>query len=243
MNDRAVSNVLGYVLLFAVVLSSIIVVGTVGVDQLTDARDGTTALNAEFTMTGVASAVDDVHRENVSRTSRVGLGGGSLEAGEQTTIKVDIGDDGSFELSDQTQSIVYRTGNTQIVYVAGAVFRMEEEGEVVVREPDYRVESDSAIIPIPLTEAESPGSAVSGSNAQIRLARAGSMDLKTGSNDVGIKFVTPNNDQALLWYSVLKERHGFNCDGGPPTGDTVDCSHSASDVLVRMTTTRFAVST
>lgn len=241
MRNRGVSNVLGYVLLFAIVLSSITLVGTVGVGQLTEARDSTLAMNAEHSMTGVASAVDDVHSDNVSRTSRLRLGSGSLKAGDATEVTVSI--DGSQVAPPFTaEPIVFETGDTRILYVLGAVFRLEERGETVVSAPNYGIDSDSAVVPIPLTSAWESGDAVSGSNAQVRLNRSDARKPDSGGSSVRLELDTPRNRQAQLWYSILKERYGFNC-GSPPGGDTVDCTHSASNVLVRTTTTQFELST
>lgn len=238
MDNRAVSNTLGYVLLFAVVFASIAAVGTAGVDSLTAVRDGTVSVNAENTMTGIASAVEDVHRENVSRTSRVRLGGGSLAAGETTTITVDV--DGSTEIDDlETRPIVYQTGNTRIAYVAGAVFRLEQEGEVTVREPDHRIAADGTVLSLPVTNPSSAGSSVSGSNAEVVLKRSmGTESLAQGSSSVEITIEAPNNRQATLWYTSLEDEFGDNCGGSAPTGSTLTCSQS-SPGIVRTTVTEF----
>ena len=242
MDNRAVSNTLGYVLLFAVVFASIAAVGTAGVESLTATRDATMAMNAEHTMTGIASAVDDVHDANVSRTSRVRLGSGSLEVGEQTTINVDVGTDGSVDLTQSTRSIVYRTDNTRIVYVAGAIFRMQQEGQVVVHRPDYLLSGSGTILSLPATTSLNPGTVVSGTNARVFLNRKlGSATVVTGSGtDVAIEFQTPSNRQARLWYQALDDEFSGGCGGSPPTGSTVTCTQgSSSRVVVRTTVTDF----
>lgn len=255
MHNRAVSNTLGYVLLFAVVITSLTVVGTVGVGSLEDARDGTLLMNAEQSMQGLTSAQEDLHREGVPRrTSQIRLSRGSLESGEETDIRVDIDSDVSYEFdtsvpsgSPSPRAIQYRSDGTRIVSVAGAVFRLQESGAVVVKEPNFVFRSDATIIPVINTTTADPETSMSGSGVGVILTRTGGtlVHESSVSGNIEIEIVAPTERQAELWHDVL------NDDMNPPpgltdpcsvTGDTVTCTHapnSGSTVIVRSTDIRY----
>lgn len=254
MHNRAVSNTLGYVLLFAVVITSLTVVGTVGVGSLEDARDGTLLMNAEQSMQGVASAAGDVHREDVSRTSRVRIRRGSLQPGDETTITVRVLDssDGSTTTVTKTfKPIVYRSKDVRVVYEGGAVIRQQDGGSVAIREPSYVLSQDRAIVPVVGTTPNSESSeSVSGSNAQVHLSRLDSQVKQPTTLDSGDEItvqVDTSGRRTGAWNEILESVSGPGClMSGPASGPAeVTCTINSDDtaVVVRSITIGFRLST
>lgn len=246
MTERGVSNTLGYVLLFAIVIFSLTVVGTLGVESLENARDGTVEMNAEHSMTGVANALENIHRENVTRrSSQFGLGQGQLRPGDTTEVTVTL--DGT-DVVDETEihPLVYESGDTQLVYEAGAVFRLQDSGGLVLREPNFVLENDATILPFVLTNASSPDSSVGGSDSQVTLTRRdGDVSHETGfTGDVEIEIETTDS-RADLWRDMLNDEITGGGGCSISGSDTVECTHSpnpGSTVIVRTTTVAYELS-
>lgn len=181
MSDRAVSNTLGFIVIFSLVLFSIALISTAGIQGLQDTRDATMSQNAELSMQNVADAVQDVHRENESRrTASIRLGRGTLQPGPLTTINVTVspssGDD--VELNGTFRPIVYRLDDTVIAYEGTSVIREQREGAALVREPSFVLEDDHVVVPV-VNTTNATGGTVSGSTAQLEMRRTGSRTHQT----------------------------------------------------------------
>lgn len=242
MDSRAVSNTLGFVLLFSIILFSIGVVATAGVDSIEGVRDATMSNNAGQSFQTLARDVEDVHREQVSaRTVSMRLGQGSLRRGEPTTISVDVNDNGTSEINETFTPLVYEIDDTRLVYESGAVIREENGGAVMVREPGWAFESDRIILPVVATSNDGSQS-VSGSNAQIYLRRAASDPpiVETGS-DVAVE-IDSTERREEIWYKWLDESTVVSCSSTHPVECTVTMSGSSTatkTALVRFVAVEF----
>lgn len=248
MTDRALSNTLGFVLLFGVVFVSLTAAATLGFDSLNSARDTTVAMNAEQSMDELASSIDDIRRENVSaRTSIFRMGSGTFESGTETTIDVDV--DGNSVVDDATiEPIVYRFQNSEWVYEAGMIVSQQGDSAFVVREPTIVADVDGAddddvvILPIKRTVTDGEQS-VSGSTVAIALERIEtSFERTTVDPSTTIRLEIEPGDSTRVddWVTTVNERASTGASdpcspnaAGTTAICTFDTSASETPVIVR----------
>ncbi|KAB1191152.1 MULTISPECIES: hypothetical protein [Haloferax] len=220
-DDRGSSELLSFVLVFALVISTVTLVFALGYPALLHVQDVERSTNAERAMTTIADTMTDVTVHGApSRATEVKLSEASLSFGDPVTITVN-GE------QREIQSLVYeRSDGTRLVYVGGAVFREQADGGfVVVREPELVASGlDDTVVLVPLTTSASSTDAVAGqTDVLVRLER-GSTQTVTTDGDVTIEI---DSSHSKLWYDYLVAQGG-NC-GSPPLDDSspVTCTIDA----------------
>jgi len=148
MDDRAVSEVVGYVLVFALVVTTIGVVFTTGFGALQDAQGAEQVNNVERAFDVLDANFQDMYRDGApSRATEMRLVDGSLGFGESTTI--DVSQDGETigNLTVSAYPIEYESGDgTQIVYANGALIRAEGDGSVMLAEPNFILDDSHVVV-------------------------------------------------------------------------------------------------
>lgn len=130
--ERGVSEVVGFVLVFAVVFAGVGVIQTAGFETVADVRDRERAASAERAFMTLAGNVDDVRHGAPGRSTSLRLGPGRLQvvAGPTVTV-VEDGTRRSFA----TGGLSYRVDSASTTYASGGVFAGDADGSVVHREP------------------------------------------------------------------------------------------------------------
>ena len=148
MDDRAVSEVVGYVLVFALVVTTIGVVFTTGFGALQDAQGAEQVNNVERAFDVLDANFQDMYRDGApSRATEMRLVDGSLGFGEPTTIDVAQGGETIDNLTVTAYPIEYDSGDgTQIVYVHGALIRAEGDGSVMLAEPNFILDDSHVVV-------------------------------------------------------------------------------------------------
>src|SRR6056297_760530 len=120
---RAVSDTLGFVLVFGLVLSTVSVVYVGGFDVLTDARDTQQFANTERALDVLDANVEDLAvRGAPRRTTEVLLANGDLSFGPPVTFNVTA--NGTNYYAATIRPVVYRADDgDELVYANGALFR------------------------------------------------------------------------------------------------------------------------
>ena len=91
MDERGVSDVVGFVLVFALVTATVGVVYTTGIQGLTGSRDVERVNNAERAFDVFANNVDDVIRRGApSRATEVKLADADLHYGAPVTVNLTL---------------------------------------------------------------------------------------------------------------------------------------------------------
>lgn len=134
--DRSVSETVGFVLVFGLITTTIAVTFTVGLGGLEDAQLAERDNNVERAFDVLHDNLNDISRDGVpSRATEIQLGGGELVLEQESEFRLTDAGTGTRVL--ESGSITYRgAGDTRIIYENGAVFRMEGEDGVMLREPD-----------------------------------------------------------------------------------------------------------
>ena len=153
MSERAVSEVLSFTLVFALIVTSVAIVSVSGLGSLQDVRDAEQLENAERAFDVLADNLADLHRQGApSRATEISLGQAQLATEDNVTMTVKVKDDGGTTIDVGTWEIrplVY-SGNQEreLVYEAGAIFRTNRDSGFVVRDPPLVVDDDRVLLSI-----------------------------------------------------------------------------------------------
>ena len=238
-DSRAQSELLGFVLIFAVVILTIAVVSATGVVGFNNAQDYQRTANTEGAFTVLANNVEDVTRMGApSRGTEIGITGASLSV-ETERSSMDIALDGEtleLEPDGETGSVVYDSGTgTTLTYRSGALIREDDGSSVLFREPGFVITDEEVILPIVRLSPAGTSEVGGTSNVDVRTIHNGTevpVDSEAVDDNVTIVLETPHVD---VWQRYFE---GFDGDG--PITD-VDPDPGADTVEVRIETDRLTV--
>ncbi|MFB6070811.1 MAG: hypothetical protein ABEJ76_07285 [Halanaeroarchaeum sp.] len=230
MSDRAVSDVLGYALVFALIVSMVGVVYTTGLGGLRDVRQAEKLENAERAFDVLDANLDDIALGKTnSRGTEIKLEDARLGFGEAVVLDVTVGGVDSYRAT--MRPIVFESGTreTKIVAIDGAVLRSGRHGSVMLSEPGFLF-GERTLVPMLITRARDSGVAGSG-RVLVRTVAADRsvrhVDVPAGS-DVTINLTTPRTE---AWETYFESKTGTDCTVG---GDTVTCTITPEDLYVQV---------
>lgn len=218
---RGQSELFGYLLIFAVVVLTISLVGTIGFAGLTDAQDFQRTTNVEHGFSALAANVDDVARRGApSRETEIGLADASLSLEKTTTITVTTDNGTTENTTAEIHSIVYDSGSgTTITYSSGALVRQDGEHSVMFRQPDFVLTNETVILPVIVTSPTSDATVGGSTDVAVETRDAGTdLLVEDDVENLTLEVTSPHVD---AWYRYLDTRTAANCDA--PDGDTVTC--------------------
>ena len=224
MSDRAVSEVVSYVLVFALVVSAVGIVSVSGLSALQDTRNDEQMDNAERAFDVLADNLADIHRRDApSRATEISLGEAKMATGDNVTMRVNVTDTSGTWRSKgwKIRPLVY-TGDEgrKLVYEAGAVFRTSNGGGIRITDPPFVVSEDRVLISV-VGLNRPDRQALSGSTVLIRGNNRGTtLAYNNTANDVSSLNVsirgTPRTD---LWRTYF-QGSGFSCTD---LSDGIEC--------------------
>jgi hypothetical protein len=233
--DRAVSDVLGYVLIFTLIVSSVAVVTVGGTASLGAVRDAERFSNAQRVFDVLDTNVEDhLEARTHSRATEIRLTDAGVDFGEPVELNVTVGNQGSN--STTLDPLVYhQSDRRRIVYGAGAVLRHDRGATVLVEEPPFRF-GNRTMLTFVDTRAQTGG--VSGSGRVLLRSEYVSQSVHEypAVSDPVVLNVTTRRPAA--WQAYLEAETGQDCS---IAGDTVSCTFNASWVAVRTVTVDLAV--
>lgn len=157
--DRAVSDLLAFVLVFAIIISSVGLLSTVGFQAMTDYQEGEQLRNAEHAMVSLADNFNEVLRYDgiEQRYGELSLREGTITTGDSGTV-VDITiENQSDEVYDESHDLgefAYESDSDVIAYEGGGVVRSDGTGSVVLERPQLTCNSETAIISLIAVDSE-----------------------------------------------------------------------------------------
>lgn len=234
MTDRGVSEVVSFALVFSLIVSTVLVISVAGLGTLRDVRDAEQGNNAVRAMDVLADNVADIYRRGApSRATEIDLKKSSLSIGDPVTINVsgedtDLASNPDFVLKRDTVPIVYHvTDETTVVYEAGAVFRMRNDGGVMVRDPEYVLGTGRTAIQVLVFDGPT-GRTVAGSTVLIRASHDETSLVvanTTGAwNVVRYNVTSPRYEQ---WYDYLVDKPGVTSCRTIDAAEKVACKLDA----------------
>lgn len=241
MSDRGVSDVIGYILVFSLVIATVGIVSVVGFAGLDERQEAEQMDNMERAFDVFDYNMEDVYlRGAPSRATEMRLGGGTLRYGNRVNITVESG---SSNVTARPRPLIYADHDTEIVYTAGAIIRTDGDASVMLQRPPFRLDTgDTDRLVVPLIETSRPPDQTSAAGERtLRVtstARSINGTVPTGLREPTANVtVTVESPRADAW-----ERHfERNTDGNVTrTGDEVTVEIDDSDVS-RVSATRFRI--
>jgi hypothetical protein len=150
-DDRGLSDVVAFVLTFAIIFTSVGAVTILGFDTLDDVRDQEQIRSMDRTIQGVADSFSDIHRENApSRSVAVGLEGGSITTQDSSLTIVAETPSGDVSRSVNVGSLVVTPSDkdAEIVYEGGIAYRTRDRGQFVLFDPAISCTARTAVIDV-----------------------------------------------------------------------------------------------
>lgn len=248
--DRGVSEVVGFVLVFALVALVVGVVSVAGFGGLTDVRNAERVDNAERAFDVLADNLADVYRDGApSRETEIKLADATLSLGEPTTMRATVEDvhvdDNSTKplvvYESTTRPLVFSTDTgPTIVYEGGAVIRTERHGAVLLREPPFLLAKERTVVPyVVLSSAGGTQSIGGDATVLVRGVKTGQAVL-LDDRDADVKVtltVRTATARTPVWEQYVNEQADWSgadwsdADPDTPPCETTDLGGGRSEVV------------
>ncbi|MFC4543712.1 hypothetical protein ACFO5R_17435 [Halosolutus amylolyticus] len=217
--ERGVTEVIAFILVFAMVLSSVAVLYTTGFQAMESYQENEQITNAERGMISLADNFNDVLRyDGVERRyGELTLRGGTISTGGENT-SIDIETDGTTREFD-LGSLTYESDSDSVAYEGGGVFRASGDGSMVAKQPRIRCGDEVVVISIVTLDHDGERSLQSTDGVGLTIAETGSPERITSDDDVTITVDSPHYQTG--WNHALK-RAGWN-PGSDPEDGTFKC--------------------
>lgn len=226
--DRAVSDVLGYILVFSLILSTVAVVTVGGYSSLNSVRDAERFDNAQRVFDVFDANVDD-HLETgvTSRGTEIRLADAGIGFGEPVTISVSVADYGSNQTT--LDPILYtQSSDRQIAYTGGATVRTDRGASILSDGPPFLIGEDT-VLTLVKTRARDTG--ISGSGRVLVRTELSTQSVHTysgaGPYNVTLNVTTPRTG---AWEQFLESETQEDCT---VSGQTVSCTFNTESLHVR----------
>jgi hypothetical protein len=215
-DTRAVSDVLAFILVFGIVLSSVAFLSTVGLQAMTDYQDNEKIRNAERGMEALTVNFNDVLRYGgiEKRYGELALREGRASTGA-TGTKLNISIDGN-NISDSRfdgygagstadlGTFAYTLDETRITYEGGGLVRQEASGawSNVLKRPRLRCGNEAAVISLVTVSADEGSIQTNGGIGVTMTVERRSSKVYTNTDRVNVSVVDTDYDAA--WNSTLE---------------------------------------
>ena len=230
-DDRGVSNVVGYVLVFSLVTVTIGVVFAVGITGVEDRQNAERVANVERAFDVFDDNLRDVQLYNdPSRSTEMRLSGGTLSLSETTRVELQNGSNGTV-LEREFRSLTYTSGETTIAYETGAWFRSDGGATIMRSEPRFVADAGRTTLPLVLLYPDGNPTVAGEGTVQVG---AGGLRSTTGSDyaaDDGPFHLRIESAYADAWQRYFERTDGFDVDETETTADTVVVTLEEDDVV------------
>lgn len=243
-DDRAVSEVLSFALVFSIIVTSVALTFVLGFPALEDERDAERVTNAERAYDILADNMADVYKRGApSRATELKLSNAQLVLADEETVNVTVVNGSGTTVGAAPVSyrpIVYQTDSAVIAYENGAIVRADESGGAVMkRDPEMLFTEERVVVPYVETRSRSVQSVGSDSTVLVRGVESGREVLFERRGDppytVTLNVSTPEK-RAVAWERYLESELDWETD--PCTvhgGTTVSCEFTTDQVYVSVT--------
>ena len=206
-DTRGVSEVVGFILVFSLVLGTITLVYASGISGLDNTRDAERITNAERAFDVLANNFQQMGRgEAPNRATEMKLAEAQLST--STGREVNISADGVDPAVAQPVTIRYNPGtDTSIVYENGAVIRVDDGNAVMLEEPDFLFDDGDVVVRY--IEPQGSGQSIGGTSTTVlvRAERTSSDVLVNRESSTGIEIkMQTHEDRAGVWEEYYEEQ-------------------------------------
>ncbi|AGN02661.1 hypothetical protein L593_13610 [Salinarchaeum sp. Harcht-Bsk1] len=233
MTDRAVSEVIAFVLIFSIVITSVGLLYTAGFGSITQIQESETDRSAERAFGAMAVALDDIQAGRGSqRAIDLELSGRTLSVNDSASLTARI-DGGSPTTVDG--ALVYGRGTgTEIVYQSGAVIRSDgPDSQLVSRPPRFSCRDEHAVVS--LVSIDGPSRSVS-TDGSLSLVASGPRedestiaearhDSPVGSPPYNVTIDFGGSGYETAWRSYFEDEDGWSVSGTTAECTDVDTAY------------------
>lgn len=199
-DERGVSDVVGYILVFSLITITIGTVFAVGITGVEDRREAERVANVERAFDVLDDNLRDVQRYgDPNRATEIRLAGGTLSIAEETRFALantsDPDDVDNGTLAEWTsRTVAYSEDDTTIAYEAGALVRGDGDGSVMLSEPRFIAADGRTTLPVVVLVRGGGAERVTGDGTvQITAVEGANADSET------TRFDAPSGETLYLW--------------------------------------------
>jgi len=224
MSERAVSEVVSYVLVFGLVVSAVGIISVSGLSTLEDTQNNEQIENAERAFSVMSDNIADIHRRDApSRATEISLDDAQISTGENVTIRVTVDETSGNTVQEEWQirPVIYSgSEDRQLVYEAGATFRTSRDGGLRVEDPPFVLSDNRVLIPVIGLNQPSQQS-LGGSTVLIRtrLQETSLAYTDAGGNVDRVTVTIEDSQHEALWTEYFED-NGFSCSS---VADGISC--------------------
>ncbi len=242
--NRGVSDLVGYVLMVAVILVGIGLTASVGVDHLERNQLDQNTQSVEQAMVLLEGNMDEVQQSHAAvRSSSLSLDHGRLSlnaSARPSNVRVNVSGVGDSPTSYRMGALSYRLDETTVAYEGGGVFLRSDRGHpVTVAEPTFICDPDRAIVSVVTIRGPAVNRSYGGGDATIRVRENASYVRfpvnRTGPDSldrsVGVN-VTIASEFDGAWTEYLT-RNGQHWSGADTPAGTFECRPASGHVIVQ----------
>jgi hypothetical protein len=231
-DERAVSDVLAFIIVFSIIITSVALVYGTGFSSIREVRDGQQKANAERALEAVALSMEDiVSGQAIRRGGSLNLGGGQLQVDDSTDIRVSV--DGTEVTPDPNPvgAFEFYVDDTAVAYESGGVFRRDGSASVTVLQPTMTCSGESAVVSL-VAVTSTQGAIGATDNVEVSMVEQSTelVHAETGSN-LDVEVDVDGTDFAPAWERTLDEQ-GWSI--GPTGSDFVETTCTTDRVVVRL---------
>lgn len=227
-DERSLSEVLGYVIVFGIILTSVTLLVVGGMSSLEDSRESEQIENAERAFDVVADNMAQIYERNApSRSTEIDLGTAEIFYADNVSMTVTVNDGQEIhEHSYELRPIEMRvTSEESLVYEAGAVFRDRDNGAAMVDDPPFTIGSDRVHVPIVRTVA--PGVESAGGTTILLRGKSTDRAVLEANEHNSYENVTieiTGTTRYEAWESYFEDQNAIESCTTDGTRMTVSCS-------------------
>lgn len=231
VDRRAVSDLVGFALVFALVTASIAMVYVAGIDGLQEARQDEQVRNVERAFDVLDDNVEDIHRRGApSRATEISLLNGRMSYGVPVNITVYVENTRNASdnrtLSASIRPLVYSTstGDSEIAFEAGAVVRDDGPTSTMLSGPGFATDDTRAVVPLVVThQRQGTRTGLGGSTTILvvafrQSADAGTPFLTNATAQANVS-ITVESPRADAWEEYFRSQGYAAADAGAADGE------------------------
>lgn len=214
-DDRGQSEILGYAIIFGIILLSVTLLYATGAASLSGLEETAKADNAEAGMGVFRANIDDIATEGApSRATELKLADSQLGGEPVTNVTVIVKPSSSSSTwrnhTFQSNGMAYRTEDEKVIYTYGAVMRTNRNGDsgIIVSDPPFRFESGN----VSLRMIEMLGDPEVGGQQNVLITadseRRSFVDRETGLEGVTVHVNASSTAKASAWETYFEEQPG-----------------------------------
>lgn len=237
--DRGVSEVVGFVVVFGIIIGSVGILYMTGFGAMDDFRENQQQRNADYALDALAENVNDLLQNDgiQQRSGELSLRKGTIETPNSTVVsavRVDGTDVLGQHLADEGLSnmgaFTYEYEGTTVAYQGGAVTKVTDSGELAVRAPPMQcIDGETAVVSLAVVDGDS-SRLTADSSREITANKRGTTVVRGGDVEIELDDSVPAEP---AWNRSLDEQ-GFEYD---TTTGTFTCGGGSSEgIVVRITT-------